>query len=128
MRRISVGLAVIALVLLGCDPSHAFAVDNQTDHEFTVRITETTYADEFGSTVSYFSVPANTKAYAFPSEIGALKGSVDVLDGDCNLVGTVEARSGSIVTIHDDQSLDLRYFGNEDEGLGGQLAETDNCP
>lgn len=125
-RRALATLAVLALALLGCDPSHALAIDNQSGSDFTVRIEETTYAEDFGVDVTYYEVPANTKRYAFPVSTGPLEGTVEVFDAACNLVGTIPARNGSVVTIHADLSLDIRYLGDGDESMGS-FREAETC-
>ncbi len=118
----------LAAVLVGCDPSHQLAIHNMTSRTLIVRITETTYAEDFGVDVSSFEVPANAMGQAFPQEIGALEGTVEVFDADCNLLGTIPARNGSVVLIAEDLSLDIRYLGSEDyERPIRQLTRSDLC-
>jgi hypothetical protein len=121
-------LACLSLGLVGCDPSHQLAIHSMSTQRLVIRVTETTYAEDFGVEVSTFEVGPEAIGNAFPPEIGPLEGGVEVFDMDCNPVATIPARNGSVIQIRADLSVDNRYLDEQDlERAMSDLHPSNRC-
>jgi len=123
-------LLVVPTLLVGCATTHQLAMDNRSDRDLLVRVTETQDVDGSGARVTTFRIPALTIGDLFPKGEGPLKGTVDLLTTDCELLGTTEARGGTMIefgvnSVPSVHALDADY---DKMGLGVfPIEPTDPC-
>jgi hypothetical protein len=127
MAKSNLSVLAIAFLLAGCDPAHDLAIRNGSGQDVLVRVTETEFATDFGNLVSVFVVPAGSYGWAFQPQIGELKGTVEVLRPDCQVVGLVTAQGGSVVDIASDGMPAIRYFDRDETGPSRTLAQSGEC-
>jgi hypothetical protein len=108
------GLALAGLIVTGCDHGSALLVENQTDSDYIVRTTGTSYSSDAG----YYPdqvvaiAPANSKrvivVYGFTG--GFRSNQLEVLGTDCTPIYSKAYYGdvGSYVVIDDDAKVTIR--------------------
>jgi hypothetical protein len=122
-----IALTGLLFVLAGCDPSHGLAVRNRMTEAWYVRVSEID-RDGVLIDVSVFVVPATVYEWAFPDEIGPMRGTIELLARDCSVEQKFPAQGGSIVEISVEGKASARYYEDEDAPFPTRLlAETTRC-
>ena len=122
-----ISLAGLLLLLAACDPSHGLAVRNRTAEAWYVRVTEVD-RDGLLVDVSVFVVPAATYEWAFPDEIGPMRGTIELLADDCAVERQFPAQGGSIIEIPVQGEASVRSYEEAEAPFPSLLlAETTRC-
>ena len=127
------GLALAALVAVGCDQGAAMLVENQTDQDYVVRVGGNTFT--MGSPTATWVpgevvtiAPANSKrvVYAIPFRGGLEPSQLDILRPDCSAIYSerFDVFNGTYIVIDDDAKVSIR---KEFPQTGDPAPPTDNC-
>jgi hypothetical protein len=97
VRRL-LGLALMAIVCVGCSEQSSMFIENASDQLVVVRVFFHDFGESFG-----FSVPAGTRAWAWAPLEGRVSGPIAVYDDACRVLWHDEIRTdGGLLTV--DQS------------------------
>jgi hypothetical protein len=103
---------VLVLAIAACDPGAYLVAENQSDQELVVRAVGTTFDTGFSQSSVSVVMPANAKVVVveIPFAGGFNIQRVDILTGDCALIGSVTTygAEGLLVVVHDDLGVELR--------------------
>jgi len=124
------GLAITAAVVAGCDHGSALMVENQTDSDYVVRTTGSTYSSDHGDLPDQIVVtaPANSKhvVVIFGFAGGFTARQLEILRQDCTPIYSQPffRTDGTYVVIDDNAVVSIR---KEFPQNGDPAQATDTC-
>ena len=108
--RRSIGLLVLALFVVACDPGSSLGVVNNSDQQALVRLTwpDSTADIPLGQT---WLIEPHADGVLLERAIGSYDAKIDVLRKDCSVIASWQSKNGGTVTIAPDGSVTVADAG-----------------